>query len=349
MGILTKQTFEDTPQPKRYAQTIDLEDLERALAAGNPGASVVISRTDRQYRYTYISSGVEQITGLPVAAFIGRSLPIPGIDPLVAARLAKARADVHHAMKPSHIEIAYPARSGMRYYRTAIVPEHDDQGRTPSSLTVSIDVTAEKQLTNMSMHLQPAMALEVAGMAVWNWDMAEDMNHWSPRFAELFGFGANDKWHSNQEWADRIHPEDRPAVLACLQNALQCRGTFASEYRIEVPGRGIRSLQALGRVTARNADGPVQFLGIVLDVTDAQTANALEGKDPLQFAPAFTLCGRIFAWRCNGCGKLFMPTLEDAEDTTASPRLMNEFRRHRCPAHVHKQHPDVPVQIKRCG
>jgi len=349
MGTLTKQTFEDTPQPKRYAQTVNLEDLERALAPGNANASVVISRTDRQGRYTYISSGVEQITGLPVAAFMGKSLPIPGIDPFVAGQLAKARADVYQARKPSQIEIAYPASSGMRYYRTAIVPERDDQGRAQSSLTVSIDVTAEKQLTNMSMHLQPAMALEVAGMAVWNWDMAEEMNHWSPRFAELFGFGADEKWHSNQEWADRIHPEDRPAVLASLHNAVQRQGTFASEYRIEVPGRGIRSLQALGRVTARGADGPVRFVGIVLDVTDAQTANALAGKDTLQFVPAFTLCGRIFAWRCNGCGKLFMPTLEDAEDTTASPRLMNEFRRHRCAANIQNQHPEAPVQIKPCG
>jgi len=330
MKTVTNPGSEVGGDPKRHAPTVRLEDLERVLASETSDALVVISRLDREGRYTYVSPRVEHITGVPAAAFLGKSLPIPGVDPQVAVQLIRARAEVYHTLKTSHIELTYPTACGVHYFRTAIVPEHDDQDSVQSILTVSTDITTEKLLTETLMYLGQQIAFDLGGMALWDWSTSEETNYWSPQLAELFGFGAEDKWHATQDWVDRIHPEDRHSVLACLNDAMRSQAVFDSEYRIIVPGRGVRCLQALGKVTNKNAHGLTRFIGVVRDVTDTKSAEFLEGGDVRKLVPAFILLGRILAWRCDACDKLFVNTLEEAEGATAPSRWINQFHRHHC-------------------
>lgn len=340
MATLTKQRSAPARHTTRTAQTVRLEDLERALDTEKIGAAVVISRTDRRCRYTYISSTVERITGLPVAAFLGRSQPIAGVDIRAAAQLAEARAAVHLSLQPSQLEIAYPGIDGLRYYRTALLPEYDDEGRIESILTVSRDITSERVHRSRSVCLQLDMALDLAGLAVWDWDLAEDMNHWSPRFAKILGLGTADKWHLIEEWTDRIHPDDRQSVAECLQDAVRHQQPFESEYRILVPGHGVRRLQARGQVTRQDINASARFIGVIRDVTDGSEANRLQGSKERELVPAFTLLGRILAWRCNVCNRLYVNTPESAECTALPSRWTGEFLRHLCAANTHNQ--DVP-------
>jgi hypothetical protein len=58
-----------------------------------------------------------------------------------------------------------------------------------------------------------------------------------------------------------------------------------------------------------------------------------------KLVPAFTLLGRVLAWRCNVCDKLFVNPLEDAEGETPPSCWTNEFRRHLCAASIHHRPP----------
>jgi hypothetical protein len=58
-----------------------------------------------------------------------------------------------------------------------------------------------------------------------------------------------------------------------------------------------------------------------------------------KLVPAFALRGRILAWRCSVCGKLFVNPEGDAEAAALPSRWTNEFRRHLCAANVRTQLP----------
>ncbi|MCG9885486.1 MAG: PAS domain S-box protein [Cyanobacteria bacterium] len=125
---------------------------------------------------------------------------------------------------------------------------------------------AETQLRELSDRL--ALALKSGSVGCWDWDIRHNLLTWDDRMYELYGLEAREDRTAYDTWQERVHPDDRPATVALLKQAVQGQGEFDTEFRICRPDGHIRYIKAHGMVQ-RNADGtPQRVIGINFDISD---------------------------------------------------------------------------------
>jgi PAS domain S-box-containing protein len=89
------------------------------------------------------------------------------------------------------------------------------------------------------------------------------------RWCELTGFTVAAAL--GEGWARAVHPEDRAAVLAAWQHAVQTRGAFQREFRYQRPDG--RVVWVLGQVAEeRDAAGQISgYVGVLTDITERKS------------------------------------------------------------------------------
>jgi len=115
------------------------------------------------------------------------------------------------------------------------------------------------------------LALGIAGLGTWEYDIARDVASWSAPIAEIFGLPGPTSL-SRAAWGTHIHPEDRERIEAQFWSAIH-RGTeYHPEYRVLRPDGAERWIACRATVL-RGANGsPVRMLGIGQDVTAQKAA-----------------------------------------------------------------------------
>lgn len=117
-------------------------------------------------------------------------------------------------------------------------------------------------------------ALEGAGEGVWDWDIASGETLFSKRILEVWGCtDEGQAAHRQQEWMDRIHEDDKPFVLAELQNCLDGGPrTFTVEHRARREDGHWHWALVHGMVVSRDAAGkPLRMIGTYADITARKT------------------------------------------------------------------------------
>lgn len=124
-------------------------------------------------------------------------------------------------------------------------------------------------------------ALDGAGDGVWDANLQTGETHYSKRWKEILGFAENEIANTNDEWAQRVHPEDMPRVMADLQAHLDGKkASAATEFRMLCKDGSWKWILGRGMVVSRDADGkPLRIVGTHADITarkrDELAANAL--------------------------------------------------------------------------
>ena len=129
---------------------------------------------------------------------------------------------------------------------------------------------------------QMGLAAEAANAAMWGWDVSGDDGWMSERGRSLFGF----KPDTRLDFAaiNCVHPDDRAAREQAIKRALETRGEYEMEYRVQHPDGMVRWINARGRcVESDDGTGPKLF-GVSMDVTARKQAEALaaQERDELQ-------------------------------------------------------------------
>ena len=132
------------------------------------------------------------------------------------------------------------------------------------------------------------LALDGAGVGTWLWRAPDGLVEADRVLARLWGFSPTDSGVRLPlaAFTDRIHPEDRPGVLAAIGAAVERGGAYAVDYRVHpADGGPDRWLSAHGQVGSR-PDGEVVLDGAVIDVTgrkqlEAELREALATKEAL--------------------------------------------------------------------
>ena len=94
----------------------------------------------------------------------------------------------------------------------------------------------ELAITNDRLEL----AQRGSGSGSWDWDLATGHIEWSGRMFELFGLSPADAVASFEAWGAALHPEDRDAAAARIEEALRNRTTLDNEYRVIHPNGQVR-------------------------------------------------------------------------------------------------------------
>ncbi len=117
------------------------------------------------------------------------------------------------------------------------------------------------------------LAAEAGNLAMWVWDVSGNDVWMTDRGRSLFGL----KPDARLDFAtilDRVHPEDRAARESAMTQALQTRGEYEVEYRVQQSDGMARWVYGRGRcVDPDDGTGPKLF-GVSMDVTARKEAEA---------------------------------------------------------------------------
>jgi PAS domain S-box-containing protein len=115
------------------------------------------------------------------------------------------------------------------------------------------------------------LAYEAAGMGAWDLDLRAVEAVWTPQLRRIMGVdGAAPT--SAAILFDRVHPDDRPGLVAGVRSALHTGGELDAEFRIIDPDGEVRVIFGRGRVIGRDAKGPTRMIGVTYDVTERRRA-----------------------------------------------------------------------------
>ncbi|HTU59949.1 MAG TPA: PAS domain S-box protein, partial [Polyangiales bacterium] len=132
----------------------------------------------------------------------------------------------------------------------------------------------QRQLRSTAERLQ--MAVDAAGIGVWEWDLASGARQWDARMYELYGVTRQpgDGLALQQIWRLRIHPEDRERIDRLVRAQLEGTAQYNTEFKIERADTSLRYIQSAALVERDSAGHALRVVGIDRDITTERTAQA---------------------------------------------------------------------------
>jgi PAS domain S-box-containing protein len=113
------------------------------------------------------------------------------------------------------------------------------------------------------------LALAVAQVATWEWDLTSGRMRWSADPEVVFGFPAG-SFGADARISHVVHPDDAGALSAAFERVMET-GDFEAEYRVIRPDGSIVWLADRGRVMQDANNQPNRILGVSVDLTRRKT------------------------------------------------------------------------------
>jgi PAS domain S-box-containing protein len=130
-----------------------------------------------------------------------------------------------------------------------------------------------------------ATALRLARLGSYEMDLRTGQVSWSEEMYRIYGYEETGFPLDLSRALERVHPDDRPQILATLTEDLQAPGSEprpfrGTSYRIRLPSGETRYLQGSGQYLEKDHGRPVRLIGAVQDVTEeVRTVAALRQRE----------------------------------------------------------------------
>lgn len=124
----------------------------------------------------------------------------------------------------------------------------------------------ELRISQLKLHL----ALEVAHLGSWDWDIEADTIRWSANMELALGLVPGSSTMRIETFLQMVHPQDRPLVEQEVKNALEGGTDYEVDFRTVLSDGTIRRIRTQGEVLYNEVDKPIRMIGIVRDITSRQ-------------------------------------------------------------------------------
>lgn len=153
----------------------------------------------------------------------------------------------------------------LRYFHIAIL-EHEE---TRSELALSRNLLSTRQkLSEARDRLD--MALQTSGCGTWEWDAQGNQVVFDATQYELYGLNPETFDGRRESLMRKVHPTDRPRLIAALDDAIRNRDSYSQEYRVLLENGRTRELSDRGQVQRDDKGRALRMIGITFDVTGAR-------------------------------------------------------------------------------
>ncbi|HEV7951806.1 MAG TPA: ATP-binding protein [Candidatus Saccharimonadales bacterium] len=162
------------------------------------------------------------------------------------------------------------------YWTVSHHPVTDDEGKIVAVFQATKDIT-EEVLTRKQLDLtqyQLSQALSNGKIGTWVWNIKNGRVNADENLLHIFGFEEANRVNDilAEELIEAIHPSDKERVRSEVESAIKSKKLFESEYRTFGQGGAMRWVIARGKIESDESGKPVNFPGVVVDITDRKMA-----------------------------------------------------------------------------
>jgi PAS domain S-box-containing protein len=215
--------------------------------------------------YTYTGTTPEQMKG-----WGWQSVHDPRTLPSVLERWKAAIS----TGEPSGMVFPLRGADGVfRPFLTRVMPIKDAEGRIVRWFGTDTDITelrdAQEALRASEERLR--LAAQAGKMYAFEWDVITDVLVRSSEYVNVLG-ATEPRTLTHQQAMEKIHPDDRPTLVAALARHSPEKPTVDVTYRVLLPGKSPVWVKSSGRAFFDAEGRMLRVVGMVADVTDQKLA-----------------------------------------------------------------------------
>nr|WP_301542278.1 PAS domain-containing protein [Pyxidicoccus fallax] len=163
------------------------------------------------------------------------------------------------------------------YFDFMYQPMLDTRGRVEAVILFAVEVTDTVLARRKESELAGALrdseqrlrsALAAANVGTWQLDLKTRKDLRDANLNRILGLEPREGLFPVEDFAARIHPEDRAAVEEASERAIRERGGLDIEYRILRPNGTVRWIRDQGQVLLNARGEPTHLTGAMADITE---------------------------------------------------------------------------------
>lgn len=137
-------------------------------------------------------------------------------------------------------------------------------------LSLAIEVRHRQQAEESLRQSEERWQLAIAGNndGIWDWNLITNETFRSARWYEILGYADGELKTTNDEWSDRIHPDDFNRVMATDRDYLARQiPTYAIEYRLRCKDGTYKWVSSRAKALWDEQENPIRMVGSTRDIT----------------------------------------------------------------------------------
>jgi len=255
-----------------------IEDQLRVLSSAVEQSPIGILITDLAGTTLYANPKTSEVTGYSREELLGQTPRIFKSDGTSPEQHREVWQTIPEAVWRGVYQNT--RKNGESFWEAAtIAPIRDESGRVTHYLAVKEDITERRAMEAALKFSEERfrVAAESSGDVVYEWDFRTNK-------VQLLGCqdlavprDAAGRPFDPTSFFACIHEDDRARVTAAIQDNLKTGRRFHEEYRLALPGGGIRHWSDSGSALRDATGNPYKWVGVIKDVTEtreAERANA---------------------------------------------------------------------------
>ena len=262
------------PRPVADSAALSVDQIMDGLAEG-------FFALDSNWRFVAFNRAAEEMFEIAREQVLGKLLWE------VSPAILGTEFDRRYRLAMSNREVqqfeSYTIRRPDRYHEVRAFPLGEGIGVAFKDATDRQNILQ----TLRRRELELARVQEIGGLGGMRVDLAGAFTGYrSPEYLRLHGLPPDAGVETHEDWARRIHPDDRSRAVEHFLRVVAGDDTqYKSEYRIIRPSDGaVRWIRAVGEIERDENAAPIALVGAHMDITDRKLAEqeALESEEKLR-------------------------------------------------------------------
>jgi len=264
-GIEEREYMEETLR--------ESEEKHKTLVENIPG---VVWTSDENGNTSFISSALERVYGYTPEEIYekGHDLWFGRIHADDIERVQKAFEAVLKESVPLDVEYRIRRKDGEWIWLSDRSFGAYVKNGVKYADGIFYDITKRKKAEEAQKIGEQRLALahEVAGMGMFDWNIVQDRAVCNERYFGLFGLEPRGHMLSQEDWLAMVYPGDRERAQKEVTGTLTGKAPYDTEYRVVWPDKSVKWIQSKASVFYDDEGIAYRMIGAMTDITSRKQA-----------------------------------------------------------------------------